>query len=136
MVRVLTAAASASLRVSSVSTILPSRDFNAPASTNPPRDTSSATIASSALLLLSQVEASLGNVTGSAYWTDKAVMLLRDIIRLAWRPEPQWQALLSNGTSFYNHGVYDTGLIYGDYYFVKAGNILLDMGIANCTLAG
>ncbi|KAG8986223.1 hypothetical protein FRB93_005481 [Tulasnella sp. JGI-2019a] len=67
MVRVLTAAASASLRVSSVSTILPSRDFNAPASTNPPRDTSSATIASSALLLLSQVEASLGNVTGSAY---------------------------------------------------------------------
>ncbi|KAG8885868.1 hypothetical protein FRB97_009030 [Tulasnella sp. 331] len=111
---------------------VPPWDFDAPLSPTPPRDTSSATVASSAMLLLSQMETSIGNSTGSAYWTDKALTLLTDTISLAWRTEPEWQAVLSNGTSFFSEGVYDTGLTYGDYYFVKAGNILLDMGLANC----
>ncbi|KAG9040195.1 hypothetical protein FRB95_000124 [Tulasnella sp. JGI-2019a] len=112
---------------------VPPWDFDAPTSPTPPRDTSSATLASSAMLLLSRIEASLGNSTGSAYWVDKAVTLLADTVSVAWRTESQWQALLSNGTSSYNKGVYDTGLTYGDYYFIEAGNILLDMGLANCT---
>ena len=74
--------------------------------------------------------------------------------KLAWRPE--WQSLLSNGTvnNPANPPNNLTGIVYGeqalryisyffssknvsasligDYYFVKAGNELLHMNLANC----
>jgi hypothetical protein len=77
--------------------------------------------------------------------------LLSDTIALSWRPETRWDALLSNGTSDMSKPVSNTGLIYGmqpnihiefmmfkslavgDYYFVKAGNLLLSTGVAKCS---
>ncbi|KAG8894914.1 hypothetical protein FRB99_000913, partial [Tulasnella sp. 403] len=113
--------------------LVPPWDFNAPASPDRPRDTSSATIASSAMLFLSQMETRAGNSTGSSFWLNAAISLLRDTVSLAYRRETNWQAILSNGTANNPQQNNNTGLVYGDYYFIKAGNMLLDMGVANCS---
>ncbi len=65
---------------------------------------------------------------------------------LAWRPS--WQSLLANGTVNKPANNSLTGIVYGesvffvhveladgpagDYYFIQAGNALLDMGLAAC----
>ncbi|KAG8949497.1 hypothetical protein FRC03_000324 [Tulasnella sp. 419] len=117
---------------------VPPWDFNAPQPA--PRDTSSAMIAANALLFLSQMEKKQNppNNERANYWTDKAITLLTDTVKMAWRPEPQWEPLLSNGTANKPAakppgGNYNTGLVYGDYYFIKAGNTLLEMGLATCS---
>lgn len=79
--------------------------------------------------------------------------LLRENTELAWRPA--WQSLLANGTVNNPEGNNLTGIVYGqaysglrvalcdtedrrdfiyvgDYFFVKAGNDLLSMGLASC----
>jgi len=108
-------------------------DFNAPLLPAPrPADSSAATITANALLLLSQQEMSLNppNVTGSQIWTDLAIQVLSNITTLAWRPE--WQSLLSNGTVNWPQGNLLTGIVYGDYYYLRAGNQLIDMGLTTC----
>jgi len=109
-------------------------DFNAQ---TPSADTSAATIAATSLLLLAQMEMSLSpaNSTGRDFWSNAAIKILADTTTLAW--QPTWQSLLSNGTvnnraSPPNNS---TGIVYGDYYYVKAGNELLSMELANCSLA-
>lgn len=110
------------------------RDFDAPTPTT--RDSSSTTIASSALLLLSELEAQRGNSTGSNYYQSNAIKLLEAVNSLA-GPAAGWsgQSILGNGTvnNRANPPNNNTGIIYGDYYFVEAGNRLLKLGIVNCS---
>jgi len=109
-------------------------DFNAPLDPPRPADSSAATVAATALLLLANMEMSLSppNVVGYTSWSNAAIQILNDITNLAWRPE--WQSLLSNGTV--NNPASPpnnlTGIVYGDYYYIKAGNDLLNMELAKC----
>ncbi|GBE82687.1 d-4,5 unsaturated -glucuronyl hydrolase-like protein [Sparassis crispa] len=107
-------------------------DFNAPLNPPRPADSSAAMIAVNGLLLLSQQELLLNppNVTGSAYYVHAALQVLRDNTELAWRPA--WQSLLANGTVNNPAGENLTGIVYGDYFFVTAGNTLLSMDLATC----
>jgi hypothetical protein len=103
-------------------------DFNAPLVPAPrPADSSAATIAANGLLLLSQLETT---PSLKQKFSDAAIQLLSNITKLAW--DPSWQSLLSNGTVNKPANNQLTGTVYGDYYFVKAGNELISMGLASC----
>jgi len=103
-------------------------DFNAPLYPAPrPADSSAAVIAASGLLQLAQGET---NSSTKRYWIDNALLLLSNTTKLAW--QPQWQSLLSNGTDNKPANSYSTGIIYGDYYFIKAGNDLISMNLVAC----
>ncbi|KAJ7684560.1 glycoside hydrolase family 88 protein [Mycena polygramma] len=104
-------------------------DFNAPLVPAPrPADSSAATIAANGLLLLGTVETT---AAAGKQWTNAAINLLNHITTLAWRPS--WQSLLSNGTVNWPANNFLTGIVYGDYYYVKAGNTLVSMGLAKCS---
>ncbi|KAF9518933.1 glycoside hydrolase family 88 protein [Hydnum rufescens UP504] len=115
-------------------------DFDAPAPA--PADTSSATIASNGLLLLSQLERSLGmkeRLQNNSLclpsrdlhdFADYGTQILQGTANLAW--SPTWQSLLSNGTVNKPAGNYLTGIVYGDYYWIKAGNELIRQGYVAC----
>jgi len=103
-------------------------DFNAPLEPAPrPADSSAATIAATGLLLLAKYET---NNAASKKYSSAAIDLLNSITKLAWRPS--WQSILTNGTV--NKPVNNalTGIVYGDYYFIKAGNDLVSLGLAGC----
>jgi len=100
-------------------------DFNAPAPS--PADSSAATIAATALLLLGEHDTNY--VTGQTY-VNGAIDLLNSITKLAW--SPPWQSILANGTVNKPANNALTGTVYGDYYFIKAGNDLLCLGMAQC----
>ncbi|KAF9566281.1 glycoside hydrolase family 88 protein [Agrocybe pediades] len=103
-------------------------DFNAPLTPPPrPADSSAATIAVNALLLLAQQETTQD---AKQHWIDGAFAILNNITTLAWNPS--WQSLLSNGTVNWPANNFLTGIVYGDYYFIKAGNELVNMGLATC----
>lgn len=106
-------------------------DFDAPM--NPPlADSSAAMIAAAGLQILAQVEKSVWNPIGAQRWTDGAHLLISQTPGYAWNPS--WQSLLSNGTRD-NHGVphsNNTGLPYGDYFWIKNGNYLLASREAKC----
>lgn len=93
------------------------RDFDAPRPTT--ADTSSATIAATGLLLLSQLEDSLSppNSIGAIFWRRAAVNLLNAATELAWKPS--WQSLLSNGTVNNRADPPNnlTGIVYGALYY-------------------
>jgi len=107
-------------------------DFNAPLSPPRPADTSAATIASMALVLLAQQELAQRptNTSGADLYIKAAVNLLQRTTDLAWKPS--WQSLLSNGTV--NNPAQNnlTGIVYGDYYYIRAANELVTMGLASC----
>jgi hypothetical protein len=63
-------------------------------------------------------------------WIDGAFTILNNITTLAWKPS--WQSLLSNGTVNWPADNFLTGIVYGDYYFIRAGNQLVTMGLASC----
>ncbi|KAF8308231.1 glycoside hydrolase family 88 protein [Clavulina sp. PMI_390] len=114
------------------STYIPAWDFNAPG--NPATaDTSAGAIAATALIQLATIERSLQNTTGSDYYVNAAINLLNGISNLGWKPT--WDSLLSNGTANYPTGSYQTGIVYGDYYYVKAGNDLISNGFISCASA-
>jgi len=100
-------------------------DFNAPVPR--PADSSAATIVINGLLLLSRQETT---TEAKNQWTNAALQILNNITTLAWNPA--WQSLLSNGTVNEPEHNVGTGIIYGDYYFIRAGNELLSMGLASC----
>ncbi|KAF8267576.1 Six-hairpin glycosidase-like protein [Lactarius quietus] len=111
-------------------------DFNAPLIPPRPADSSAAMIAANGLLLLAQQEQSLypANQSGAEYFTNAAIKSVdsNDTTNAFWAPT--WQSLLSNGT-VNNRATPPnnlTGIIYGDYYFIKAGNNLVTLGIASC----
>ncbi|KIM30243.1 glycoside hydrolase family 88 protein [Serendipita vermifera MAFF 305830] len=117
-------------RLAEDSSGVPKWDFDAPEPA--PKDTSAATIASVAFLQLYYAESSRGNSTGATYWRDNAVKVLSATADQYFQTSTSWNALLSNGTSNKPSNVYNTGLVYGDYYFVKAGNMMLDLGLIGC----
>jgi hypothetical protein len=103
-------------------------DFNAPLTPPPrPADSSAATIAVNGLLLLAQQET---DATAKQQWIDAAIGILNNITKLAWKPS--WQSLLSNGTVNWPANNFLTGIVYGDYYYIKAGNELVKMGLVSC----
>ncbi|CAE6514882.1 unnamed protein product [Rhizoctonia solani] len=108
---------------------VPPYDFDAPAS-NRPADTSAATIAAEGLFILSAAEAHSGNSTGAEYYKGKGVKLLADNFNFAFKPT--WDSILSNGTSNVPQNNKNTGLVYGDYYALQAGNTMLKLGLASC----
>ncbi|QRV91455.1 glycoside hydrolase family 88 protein [Ceratobasidium sp. AG-Ba] len=114
---------------------VPPWDFDAPAVAGRPSDTSSATIAASAMLMLSRFEQAASNSTGAEFWANAAVRLLSSTTALAWRTESNWDSLLSNGTvnNPANPPNNNTGIVYGDYYYIRAGNELLSQGLMNCS---
>ncbi|KAH7104061.1 Six-hairpin glycosidase [Auriculariales sp. MPI-PUGE-AT-0066] len=113
-------------------------DFDAPRSEGltTPADSSAAMIAAAALQVLAVAEMSVGNTTGSNEWLSSSQMLISQTAGYAWKPS--WQSLLSNGTR--NNNVHadpdvhsnNTGLPYGDYFWVKGGNYLLETQQAEC----
>ncbi|KAH9915798.1 glycoside hydrolase family 88 protein [Epithele typhae] len=105
-------------------------DFNAPLDPPRPADSSAAMIAANGLLLLAEQETSIFNPVGATRYTNAAIRLIRDNTRLAWAPT--WQSLLSNGTVNNPQHNNLTGIIYGDYYFITAGNTLVERGLASC----
>ncbi|KAF8900326.1 d-4,5 unsaturated-glucuronyl hydrolase-like protein [Mucidula mucida] len=103
-------------------------DFDAPNIPNPrPADSSAAGIVSNGLLLLAQLETDGSLATK---WRNAALGILDSITDLAWAPS--WQSLLSNATANWPQNNYLTGLVYGDYYYIKAGNELLAMNLTTC----
>ncbi|KAF9258051.1 glycoside hydrolase family 88 protein [Marasmius fiardii PR-910] len=106
-------------------------DFNAPLKDPKvpggvrPADSSAATIAANALLLLGELDSESGD-----RWISAALNILNHITKLAYRP--QWDSLLSNGTVNWPANNYLTGTVYGDHYFVKTGNDLVEKGLARC----
>ncbi|EEB91111.1 hypothetical protein MPER_10586 [Moniliophthora perniciosa FA553] len=92
-----------------------------------PADSSAATVAATGLLLLSEVET---DRSVADRWVAGAIKLLDSISKLAWKPS--WESLLSNGTVNWPADNYLTGIVYGDYYFIKAGNDLIKLGLAEC----
>ncbi|GAA6027281.1 hypothetical protein JCM8097_002554 [Rhodosporidiobolus ruineniae] len=111
---------------------VPYWDFNATAPTT--LDTSAATIMASSLLLLSSLEATLGNETAAAHWSSSAVTLLSNVVDVAVKP---WSGASIMGNGTVNNRAdppnNNTGIVYGDTYFLQAGNWLLSLGLANCT---
>ncbi|KAF8676944.1 PhoX homologous domain, present in p47phox and p40phox [Rhizoctonia solani] len=101
---------------------VPPWDFDAPES-NPPADTSAATIAAEGLFILSAAEAHVQNTTGANYYSERAVKLLSDTFNFAFNPS--WESILSNATSYYAIGDKNIALIYGDYYALQV-RILFD----------
>ncbi|KAF7353694.1 Glycoside hydrolase family 88 protein [Mycena venus] len=102
-------------------------DFNAPLVPAPrPADSSAATIAANGLLLMATLDPD-----NSSKWTNAALNLLNKITTLAWRPS--WQSLLSNGTVNKPANNFLTGIVYGDYYYIKAGTDLITMNLAKCS---
>ncbi|KZP23572.1 glycoside hydrolase family 88 protein [Athelia psychrophila] len=101
-------------------------DFQAP---NPTADSSATTITATGLLALSQLDT--GNAT---FWQNAAIGLLNDVVQF-WQPGSTWQSLLSNGTvnNHQSNRNNNTGIVYGDYYFIQAGNMLLDMNLTTCS---
>ncbi|KAF8894707.1 glycoside hydrolase family 88 protein [Infundibulicybe gibba] len=103
-------------------------DFNAPLTPAPrPADSSAATIVATAFLLLSKSETTQ---TAADAYSSAAIQILNNITTLAWKPS--WQSLLSNGTVNWPAHNFLTGIVYGDYYYIKAGNDLISMGLADC----
>ena len=68
-------------------------------------------IAANGLFLLADQELSVLNVTGSAYYINTAIKIIRDNTALAWAPS--WQSLLSNGTVNNPQHNNLTGIVYG-----------------------
>jgi len=116
---------------------VPYWDFDAPLSTSPTYDTSAATIAASGLLFLSSLEAqqSPANTSGAQHWQQAAISLLSSTVQLGWQPGNDWDSLLSNGTvnNRADPPNNNTGIIYGDYYFIEAGNRLIQLGLVDCS---
>ncbi|QRW20118.1 glycoside hydrolase family 88 protein [Rhizoctonia solani] len=126
---------------------IPPYDFDAP-TPNRPADTSAATIAAEGLFILAEAEAYVSsnvvqsitpphpihnpeqNVTGEDYYKEQGVKLLVHNFKFAL--QPTWDSILSNGTSNARRNNTNTGLVYGDYYAIQAGNTMLKLGLASC----
>ncbi|CAL1703456.1 unnamed protein product [Somion occarium] len=107
-------------------------DFNAPLNPPRPADTSAAMIAANGLILLAQQELTLHppNIVGSTTYLASAIDIIKKTTTLAWKPS--WQSLLSNGTVNNPARNNLTGIVYGDYYFIRAANELVSMGLTPC----
>jgi hypothetical protein len=97
---------------------VPHWDFDAPGIPNAPRDSSAAAIAASGLLELAALEPDPGRAAGYRAAAESIIASLSAAPYLA--PEGTSQAILLHGTQDFPRGNFDTGLAFGDYYFVEA----------------
>jgi unsaturated chondroitin disaccharide hydrolase len=96
---------------------VPYWDFQAPAIPNEPRDSSAAAIAASGLLELSQLEP---DAARKQSYLSGALAILVALSTPAYLAEgTTTRAILLHGTNYKPGGDYDTGLIWGDYYFLE-----------------
>ncbi|KAF5678589.1 glucuronyl hydrolase [Fusarium denticulatum] len=136
---------------------VPLWDFDAPIENpqEPLRDSSAGVIAANGMLLLSQALAGLGRHTLSRHFLDASIEIVKDTLDVCLATEKvkvttsedggksikaenavlgaTFDAILKHGTvnnygkairRYANHG-----LVYGDYYLVEFGNLLLSMGL-------
>jgi unsaturated chondroitin disaccharide hydrolase len=101
---------------------VPPWDFEVPGIPDEPppedRDSSAAAIAASGLLELSQLDT---DATRRQRYLTTAKQILTSLFSPDYLAEGHANdAILLHGTSFKAQGNYDTGLIYGDYYFLEA----------------
>lgn len=97
---------------------VPYWDFDAPGIPNEPKDTSAAAIAASGLLELATLEPDAGR---AARYTASARAILTALSGPAYLSEGTGgEAVLRHGTANRPAGSSNTGLIYGDYYFLEA----------------
>jgi unsaturated chondroitin disaccharide hydrolase len=99
---------------------VPYWDFDVPDKAHAPRDTSAASCAASALLELS------GDETDPAA-KQQDLDGARDILTALSSPayasrDPKFAGMLQHGTQHFPKGWADTGIMFGDYYFVEALN--------------
>ncbi|MEN9328319.1 MAG: hypothetical protein RI947_1127 [Candidatus Parcubacteria bacterium] len=97
---------------------VPYWDFQAPNIPNEPRDSSSAAIAASGLLELHSLET---DAAKKQQYYNAAVAIIRSLSGAGYSVEgTKYSSLLLHGTQNKNKGNYDTGIVYGDYYFLQA----------------
>jgi unsaturated chondroitin disaccharide hydrolase len=96
---------------------VPYWDFELPSISGQPRDSSAAAIAASGLIELSQRET---DAQRSAIYLSAARNILTSLSQAYLAEGTTSKAILLHGTQNKPDGKYDTGLIYGDYYFVEA----------------
>jgi hypothetical protein len=97
---------------------VPPWDFQAPPVPTPPRDSSAAAIAAAGLLELSRLEPDAGR---RQHYFATAQSILLSLSSPAYLAEgTPSQSVLLHGTRNKPSGSYDTGLIWGDYYFLEA----------------
>ncbi|KAJ4128972.1 hypothetical protein NW768_007497 [Fusarium equiseti] len=136
---------------------VPLWDFDAPIKTprDPLRDSSAGVIAANGMLLLSQALAGQSKHTLSQHFLKAAIEIIKDTIDVSLAtemaklaiddlgqasievvdvvPGMTFDALLKHGTANNNENARrryaNHGLVYGDYYLVEFGNLLLNMGL-------
>ena len=98
---------------------VPYWDFDVPNKATAPRDTSAAAIVASALLELSGFES---DAAAKKSDIDNAGVLLTALSTSTYAPRAntKFAAVLQHGTQHQPKGWADTGLMFGDYYFVEA----------------
>jgi unsaturated chondroitin disaccharide hydrolase len=97
---------------------VPYWDFDAPRIPNEPRDSSAAAIAASGLLELAALEPDPARAARYRGVAESIIASLSSERYLA-RGQPT-QAILLHGTQDKPKGNFDTGLSFGDYYFIEA----------------
>ena len=97
---------------------IPYWDFELPDTTGQPRDSSAASAAASGLLQLSRLET---DNTRKTTYLNAAKNILNSLSSSSYMAEGTTnKAVLLHGTYSKPGGKYDTGLIWGDYYFLEA----------------
>jgi unsaturated chondroitin disaccharide hydrolase len=97
---------------------VPYWDFDVPNKAAAPRDTSAAAVVASALVELSGYET---DPAAKQHDTDTARDILTSLSSPTYAPRNQtFAAMLQHGTQHYPAGWADTGIMFGDYYFVEA----------------
>jgi unsaturated chondroitin disaccharide hydrolase len=113
---------------------VPYWDFQAPGIPNEPRDSSAAAVAASGLLELSQLDPDRAH---REHYRDTAERMLIALSSPAYLAEgTPSQAVLLHGTRNKPGGSFDTGLVWGDYYFLEALLRYSSGAAGTATLAG
>jgi unsaturated chondroitin disaccharide hydrolase len=97
---------------------VPYWDFDVPNKATAPRDTSAAAVVASALVELGGFET---DPAARQRDTDAARDILTSLSSPTYAPRtPSFAAILQHGTQHFPAGWADTGIMFGDYYFVEA----------------
>ena len=97
---------------------VPYWDFDVPDKATAPRDTSAAAVAASALLELSGDES---DPAAKQRDIDTARDILTSLSSPTYAPrDPTFAAILQHGTQNLPKGQADSGIMFGDYYFIEA----------------
>ena len=97
---------------------VPYWDFELPSTAGEPRDSSAAAVAAAGLLELARLEP---DAVRARRWLGAARAILSSLTSPAYLAEGTGEdSILLHGTQNRSSNRYDTGLIYGDYYFLQA----------------